>query len=624
MTTITLDKDQLAAPAGNIVNSILQAPSTQKLWETYHRSESKNNPAHEIAKKIEKANGDFREDPELLAFMRKMVDIEYRASSKKDTDLRQALSGLRDYLDLQALDIELPKTKKLSKDYRSLLRTIQHHTAQGGWGPVYTMRKILRDTGHHVWEEIKENPKSSIGLSLLGIGGATFMTMRVGGSSVSYIDPEALKTNDMSMDAILDPDYIPTATDTLLNTESDKVNVHSHLNQILEGVGYSKEDAAEITKDIDVPAFLHYDRIKTLASDAQGWMNGAYDWWNTRIQWFTEDTSRALSNQVFQESAFKQAFDSAAHYTAETWYAINTYENFVFHTLVTFTGAAITYRAVAKQKKAEEALNHEEVTEHVNEVKDFKTRSWANSKLSYMFAAAGAATGWMTHADEQLPWAVLMGVGGMLAGEGVHRLKRHFNKSTYAEQSTINVREDLARFSDPSKITYNQRSTDDIKRPNFMERAWKQKRALAVATGMTVLSAADIAFNNGQLTGYFTGGLMVTAKFFGFNAVEDTAAHLIFGAVGGVFGLAAGGLKLGAQHTINVSRSAVNKLTDSVRSLFSSSKPAEQITPKKDGSLSSTFADPDVCTHKECELRALKIELERNGIKKHRDLSPKP
>ncbi|MCB1531951.1 MAG: hypothetical protein KDJ35_03680 [Alphaproteobacteria bacterium] len=549
--------------AGRVAADILNSPEVDRLWGLYHASEADENPAHDIANEIKKLGSDLQGNPALLAFMRELVKIERRAlgdskktDSQEDKILKKSMEGLQNFLDLLAMDVKLPKTKKLPQNYKALLGTLKHHTAQNAWGPVHTMRKILKETAHHVWEEVKEKPYSSAFMTSVAVGALWFMNTKLGSSVTNYIDPEMMTATNFSLDALGDPNYQAEVDPSFYSLDT-QISCHNHIKSLLDGF-VNESTAQSLAETPAVQLFFpnHCDRYKTLLPDAQNILQTSYDWWNSRIAAFSENPTASFSEHVVPDSPFKQAFDSAAHNTAEFFYAANTVENFVFHSLVTFAGCMIAFKIGT--------LKNEETSEHLNQIKDFAKRSWANSKLSYIFTAAGATGAYMAH-DGFTPWMVILGLAGMSAGEISHRVARKYNKHHFAKKSLSSSAAHSARFSDPSAIVTNTRAGEDLVRSSFLQKAWKNKRGLTIAAGLGTILATDMAVNNGVLTGYLTGGGTVTSLFAGFNAVEDTAAHIIFGLVGGVVGLIAAGIKRGTIGTIKVSAKALKPLGRQVK-----------------------------------------------------------
>lgn len=570
----------------NIVEGILSSPELDLLVERYrlegahnhphgddhghhHDHDHHHNPLEKIREDIAKHGARFEKNPELLVFMKELVKIERRAmgaNSAEEAALKSQLQGLEDFLSLEEKSLSdrvlapVPRLKDLPDDYKRVLGMVRHHTAQNKWGPVRSMRNILKETGEHVWEEVKEKPVASAGLATLGAAGAWFMNANLDSTATIYVDPEMMTTTNFSLDALSDPNYVPVSNADFVPTSID-LACHNHIVQILDDfVGQNAAESLAQKPVIQMFFPNHCNKVKTLLPEAQNILQNGYDWWNARIAPFMADPTAVLSEKAIPPSAFKQAFDTAAYQTAELWYAANTYENFVFHTLVAFAGTVGVY-------KMGSLLADEETSHHLQEIKDFGKRSWANSKLSYLFSAAGVALpaiveqGWT-------PMMVWGGLAGLAAGEMSHRIGRAWNRAKFAKQTTLGVQKDLAHFANPSAITAGGYSASDVEKTGWAQRLLsRRKNAITTGFVLSAVSALDIAFNEAVLTGYTLGTITPTGLFLGFNAVEDTAAHIIFGIAGGTLGGAALVTTVGGKKVIDLAKNEVEILDEGLKKI---------------------------------------------------------
>lgn len=534
------------AAASNVVQGILSADKTNELWEKYYHSQRDENPANDVLEDLESNKDTLSQNPELLAFMIEVVAIErgaMKSAIKEDTQahtLLKQLDTLEKYLIEQSCGTDLPKIDDLPEDKQRLLYVMRHHTGQNPFRPIKTILGLFKETGHHVKEEAMENPKSFATLLVASLGALYFMNAKLGTSATTYLDPEMTGMVGLDLDQLDNMDGTISIDPNLINVDL-LPSCHDHLKQLFG------ETAADWITQSDAVASVfpeHCSRVKTLVPNAQQNLQDAYDFINLRIGTLIKAPAESLGDAVIPDSAFKQAFDVAAHQTAEFIYAANTIENVTLHSMIALTAGFIAYKAGT--------LKNEETTEMTNVVKDFIRRSVNNSPLSYAFGLAATASAYIDNSGFS-PEMVWMGLGGILAGEFTHKVMRKRKQTDFVQASTLSVSKDLVAFSDPHAILSGKKATEKPSLSKRFKNLWRKKRALSVA-GITAATVwVDVTFNQGQLTGYFTGGSAVVVPFLGYNAIEDTLAHIIFGIAGGATGLGVAG----AVNTAKATKTAV-------------------------------------------------------------------
>ncbi len=508
--------------AADSVARILESDEINKIWSSHHVSRSDDNPALGIAQNLH----DFPSDPELLAFMSRLVELERGAlGSSKNPDvgnLRRELDGLAFYLADASSDITLPALESLPEDYQKILKMIERQTAQVPFRPIGVPVEMLKHTAQHIWEDAKEHPKSFAGLLTVSLGGLGFMNMRMGTSTTSYIDPEVTTITNLSLDALDDPDFVMEQDSSLLNLDLQPT-CHDHLTQLL---GETGADAIKSTLDMAGIFPQHCSRVKTLAADAQASLQGGYDFINSRIGFFIKDPATDLAGKILPDSPFKDAFYNAANNTADFIYAANTVENVVLHTIIFASAMATTVKFGT--------LENEEGKIIRKNAQDFFHRTIKNNPLNYVFGIAASAQSYM--ANEGLnPEMIWMGLGGVLAGHFSHAALKRLKRTDHVKNITAPARENLEHFSDMRKILSDNRAGEPLA---IEPKNWKNrlKKAGIISGGLAALASADAALTGGQISGNILGFTSVTVPFLAYNVPEDAGLHVIFGVAGGAAG----------------------------------------------------------------------------------------
>jgi hypothetical protein len=536
--TLPPGQEKLFEQAGYISAAILRTPQTGELWSQYHHSRRNDNPALKISGELAAASASLQDHPELMAFMKELIAIERGALGKEKDgedqeiqDLRTELQSLEDFLNVQSQGMELPKLKDLPEEHRKLLGVLRHHTAQSHIRPVRAIMGLFRETWHHVKEEAKEHPKTFSFVLICCVGALAFMRWKMGSAKTMYIEPHALTNTNLDLDALTDPNYVVQTNDSLPPPDLYALFSHDHLTDL---VG---PKAADVIRDLPVVGdwvVKHSAKAKTLVPEAQQNLQEAYDFINLRIGSLIKDPAESLGNTVIPDSPFKQAFDKGANATAEFIYAANTIENVVLHSMIALTGFLLAYKAGT--------MTNDEARENMSAIKDFFRRSWANSKLSYLFGTAATTYAYMNNHGMN-PEMIWMGLGGVLVGEFTHQAMRKSKRQDYVQDTLLTAKKDLANFAaDADLLVSDMRAGDAPNKRNWMQKLWSDKRFLAVTGTVGALIGIDTVVNDAVWTGYTTGGSAVLVPFMAYNAVEDTFAHIIFGITGGAFGfMTAGG-----------------------------------------------------------------------------------
>lgn len=515
--------------ATQALGGVLDSPETEALWVRHHYSRRDDNPAPVIAEQIRSLYGDLRQDPALLSFMKELAKIERKAlgptRDKDDADkksLRAGLEGLEAYLESLSEGVKLPPPETLPEDHQKILHMYKHKTGQIPIEPLRATGRTLKNAGAHIWEDVKEHPKSALGLLIFATGTLAFMKKQIGSSATTYINPQATALTNFSMDALDDPDYVPEFDQAYFNPNIE-LTCHDHITQLF---GETAADIAQNSLNIAGLFPQHCSRVKTLALDAHDKLNAGYDFVNTRIGFIIKDPALDLGEKLIPDSPFKLAFMEAAHNTAEGIYAFNTVENVVLHTIIFGSAMAGTIKLGA--------MDSGEGKEALRDIRDFFHRTSLNTPLSYIFG--GAATAHSYLADGMNPEMVWMGLGGALAGQVIHKGMRTLSSHKHVEKATLSVQKNLARFAKPDKVLSGNMAgeTSAPVSENFWMKPW---RKIAKGLGLTgAFAAADIVATGGEITGAALGATSVILPFLFYNVPEDLALHVIFGAAGAAAG----------------------------------------------------------------------------------------
>ncbi|MGB0720694.1 MAG: hypothetical protein ACPGRX_09475, partial [Bdellovibrionales bacterium] len=98
-------------------------------------------------------------------------------------------------------------------------------------------------------------------------------------------------------------------------------------------------------------------------------------------------------------------------------------------------------------------------------------------------------------------------------------------------------------------VVSNRQAHEGAEKPSWLMRFLKNKKTKAIGAVTGGLIAADMVATGGYYTGYVSGWGAVVVPFLGYNVVEDSFAHIVFGIGGGFAGL-------GAAAAVNGVRSA--------------------------------------------------------------------
>ncbi len=531
----------LPKKSAQAVASILDQPKMQDIWARYHYSQKNKNPFMEVADELKNIDVELDDHPELLVLMTEIVSINENALGKEKKDeavdityARNDIRQLSNYLKMRSENIDLPKIKDLPEEHREVIRVMKDHAGQIPVKPITGVVNMFKEIGHHVVEEAKEQPKSFVALLSLSLAGLWFMNAKLGNSAANYVDPSITTVTEFSMDDMTDPNVI-IQTDPSMYTENVELSCHDHLNQL---VG---ENAGDFIREIPGANALiseHCDRLKTFAPDAEAFLIdtqsdliGAYDWWNSRIGFFTEDPATQVGNMFMQDSLFKDAYMNAAHQTAEFIYKANTVENIALHGAIFVTSTLMSYKLMS--------MDNEEAKEGLNTIKDFAVRSVKDSPLSYAFATAGGISGYMMSEDAG-PIMIWTSAVGAAIGEFTHKKIRQSQARNFVLDTFDKAKADVSDFAKTHIVLKDPNEGKMLETaPSWQDKLFtNKKRNFAVAiTAMVV--AADMTLNNSQLTGSLLGGSAVSIPFLFVNIPEDAGAHVIFGAGGAALGFAA-------------------------------------------------------------------------------------
>lgn len=133
--------------------------------------------------------------------------------------------------------------------------------------------------------------------------------------------------------------------------------------------------------------------------------------------------------------------------------------------------------------------------------------------------------------------AVWLGVGGMIAGNTVHKLHKYFTRRAHVSATTENVKNDLVQFATPENTVLNSASYDI---PQLERKKTDIPMAAVSTAGLTTFYAADTYLTGGQNFGAMAGYTLPWGTFLAINPIEDTTVHGGLGLVGYGAGIGTG------------------------------------------------------------------------------------
>ncbi len=530
---IEIEKKSLGKPKRHESSKTRIARTQLQNLEDFFRSEIEASDRPDLSGVIEKKEHRLDKiETKLLAAQKKFKKLEkIHKRRKRKQALRES-----DFAELEHLKVEkdgleqkLQRQKVRIEDttaQQSFLKAYTHHTGQNSLGPTAIAKAcwaLLQDVGGHVKEQYRERPGKFAVMTAGCLALFVFMRYRMPTSATMYVDPQLLQVENVSLDALDNPDFMPSLSDNPVSGDI-KLPWHDHLVQL---VGNSAASVLREIPGVDSIAPVHRAKLLNQAENAQARLQWGYDLINLRIDALIKDPADNLGSILIPDSAFKQAFDDATYQAQELICFGNTLENIVLHGLLLCAAFAIAYDA--------KTLSNEEAKEHWDEAMDFLKRCRANSKLSIAFASAAAGSAAYYYGGFN-PAMVWMAAAGLATGENVHR---HMRKRSGINNpsNTITASTSFDNFTNPaiSSPLTKQNLTISTYVPDIL----KNKYTWSAASITTAFMILDIYLNKGVYTGTVLGHLAVYIPFVGWNAVEDTGLHGIVVAAGGSSGLAA-------------------------------------------------------------------------------------
>ncbi len=543
---------QEPTPASMLAD-ILDAPAFTEMWRRYHFSRADENPAHVLAEDIRA--GKLESDPDLVAFLREMIDIERLAlgvPSEKDsaeiTSMRDGLEAMARYVASLMPAQLLPPRKKLPASSQDLLDILEKETAQTEFTPVSYSWNFIKNMWLHIYEDAKKRKIQSglfLTLSLATLG---FMNSRLGTSSTIYTDPEDTTIVNFSLDEI-DSDK-PFQRDPSVRRNTSKQACHDHVLNLT----HSKVVADWTTDTFGDDVFFarQCNKMKTLARDA----NGMYNWMNGRLGVFTKD--RVLEvGKTLPTSHFVRGYKDGADTHSEFVYEFDWVENITIHSILLLYSMRKTYKYGT--------MDNEEWRETKATITDFFNRTRQNVPLSYPLTLAGTTAAFMHDGgvNTTMIWGAL---AGSLAGQGLHTVWRRHNRADHVQNIILPAHDRLTQFAyEPTIVIPDV----DIISPAALEGRWKKKLAaafvpaaalgsLVVADARGVLDALppgtmhNLAVNASYVAGWIIAGGMVDGSYLAVNVPQDAAFHTIIIMLGAAAGGGGAGLYRGGKGLANI------------------------------------------------------------------------
>ncbi len=537
----------------DFVSGILSSDSLSNMWTKHHKSKADQNSAIDLSQKVQDISQNIEAHPEMLLFMRELIEIELVATNKS-SELGQYLEQLYSYINKLCHDnnISLENTE-MPEDYQSLLDMVEYQTGKTPIRPIHSLWKITKSMGKHIADDAKEHPALFGSLVSVAVGMVYLSSLNVdkfatvnteegiesmaGFSGDIWGDDsplDELTTEGIIFDSPLDEPVSldPSCHDTTIE-----------LGRLIAG-DYGAWAATNLPSFITDAFPEHCTRVKSLAGDAIGGMQSGFDWIHERLDVVIRDPANNIGNSIMENMPFQTAFIEAANATADVVYRFNDIENIAVHTLLT----GVTASAVVKLG----SLKTEEAQELKASVFDFIHRTTRNLPLSYILSCGGSTYAYMAN-DGFAPDIIWLGLGGIVAGNTIHKIARSCQSHKLIESATISVNKTAAEISDATKILMGGANNNDY---SYQHKGWKDyiKKPAMVAGVTTTLTALDIAVTGGEISGAIAGGATVTAQYLMYNVVEDTALHGVFIGLGAAIGT-----------TILCAAAACNKLKGLIR-----------------------------------------------------------
>lgn len=528
-------------------SNILTSQTLSDIWTRHHKSKENDNPALDIAKEIQNISQNIEDHPELLLFMQRLIEIELIAIEKPKQHESSDITNFRKYLNDQYSYASnlceehniYDENTTLPKEYEQILEIIEYQTGKTPIRPLHSLWNITKTSANHIAQDAKEHPFLFGSLISVAVGMVYLSSLNADKFATIYIDENVRHATDLGDDFWDDTNDSGDFLDNSFTfdqsiTDTIELQASCHQTAIEMGALLAGDAGAEIAKS--APSWMvdlfpeHCTRVKNLASDAIGELQGGFSWVHERLDVVIRDPANNIGEVIAQNTPFQTAFIDAANNSADFWYRLNDIENIAVHTLLT----AVTASAVVKY----DSLSTEESSEWKKDVSDFFHRTTRNLPLSYILACGGSIYAYMAN-DGVNPNMIWMGLGGVIAGNTIHKLNRSAKSRDLVEKTTISIKKSMADISDSIKII-----TDEIIDNNncnnapYQYKDWKDyiKKPAIIAVEAASLTALDMAVTNGQISGAIAGGGVVTSQYLMYNVVEDTALHGIFITLGLVIG----------------------------------------------------------------------------------------
>jgi len=588
--------DKAAVTAARVIPVILRSEAIGEVWERYYHMERDESPADELADAIEEAGADFVDNKELVKDSARLMGVLvngfrkspwlFKALRRKNAPANvrlkgqvQAIQNFLNHHEQRLADLEPKPDPVLMKDrVEKVRKSVSSNTRKLGgfawlqarkagkfvtfqwkdpvWNLddddhghhhsheeeskdnlVYALRdhtaqmntlvqipkglwSFFKHVAHHTREESQKHFFKFSALLSSCIGLLVFMNLKIGGQK-TYIDPVMMEVTNLDLESLLDPDFEPELDPNAYDPNMELPS-HDHLGSLL---GEERADwARESLPFVDELAPKHEAELMTLAQDGQGMLQGVYDFINIRIGGFIEYPVQDLVHKILPDSEPKDTIMQATERAAEVIYAGNAIENCTLHPLIGWTACLLAYQAGQMMVDGETA-------EAAEEVGNWFHRSLNVSPLSYSFLGASGAYAIASTGKFLSPELVWMSAIGFTVGEMIHKAQRSRLKDKFINAAFSDVAScDLDVFVNQDGLL--EAKNDRSKAVGFLTSKFMVAAVAATGAAMTL----DVAFNDAVCSLSMAGYSAVALPFLGYNAVEDTLAHIIFGVAGGVLG----------------------------------------------------------------------------------------
>lgn len=539
-----MQTQRLNKTASDVLSAILCSDRFLEYWNAHYPAEKNSGALKGMALRISDAQDDFSQDPDLLAFMISMVDLErgalysavdFRKLSDDEQRLRDGLDGLSGYLSQIVPDLDQKALgKSFTKSQVKVIKMLRRETAQIKYQPFSDVAHFAGHIAGGIKETAVEHPVSGAAL-LTGLAGMGWFMVRMGGTNatLSY-DPTLV---GMGPEAFMPGAPPPEEFQTYLTQQqiNDIIpSCHDHLLQLAGG----NQVVADFMVDpmhLDMILGQHCVKLDTYASGVRG----AYDWYNTRFEYLLDVAPDGLVSILpHPESPLVQAFVGSTS-TAKDWtIAFNTVENLAVHLFI--IGTSVIYSAKAVNFKNDEA------SEIYTESRNFLQRSVMNTPMTYGAAAAMLA---YTASQSDHIWSVSQGfhpvvtwgtIGGLALGQGLHKAHKYFNRRAHVTDMMQGA--SLSAFNQYSAAQPAAQKPAKPDQKKSLVQHFKIPAIGAVVGG--ALSAVDMHYTGGHVTGSVLGTASVVGPYLVINGPEDAGFHVGFGAVGSAAGASVGGTYL--------------------------------------------------------------------------------